>query len=191
MISQQNINRLALFANCICNHIQPGIAIHLYGELGAGKTTFASMLINTINNKYNISNNSNNSTNNTNIDCNAHLSINKNMETININTSTNKDIDTISLTKQITVTSPTFNIVNQYTINDDIEVYHFDLYRIKNINELKFIGLDDAVSDGVSIVEWPEIAKNHWKRKNIIEIHMSLSINNINTITSPDIALLN
>ena len=34
------------------------------------------------------------------------------------------------------VLSPTFNLINEYEINDNMKVYHFDLYRIKSIQEL-------------------------------------------------------
>ena len=34
------------------------------------------------------------------------------------------------------VLSPTYNLINEYKINDNLKVYHFDLYRIKSIQEL-------------------------------------------------------
>jgi len=52
------------------------------------------------------------------------------------------------------VTSPTFTIMNAYL--GRCPVYHFDLYRIDNPDELYALGLDEYLDgDGVSIVEWP------------------------------------
>lgn len=53
------------------------------------------------------------------------------------------------------VTSPTFTLMNHY--NARLDLYHFDLYRLSDPDELIEIGFDDfAHSDGVALVEWPE-----------------------------------
>lgn len=53
------------------------------------------------------------------------------------------------------VTSPTFSIVNEYS--GDIKLFHFDMYRIENENELEFTGFFDySRDDGVFAVEWSE-----------------------------------
>jgi len=55
------------------------------------------------------------------------------------------------------VTSPTFSIVNEYNFSRNI-VYHFDLYRIENIEELNVIGFEDYIySQNTCFIEWPEI----------------------------------
>lgn len=54
------------------------------------------------------------------------------------------------------VPSPTFTLVQTYALR--IPVAHFDLYRIADGSELDELGLDDALSDGVCLVEWPEQA---------------------------------
>ena len=43
------------------------------------------------------------------------------------------------------ITSPTFSIVNEYNSSQN-SFYHFDLYRIDNINELDIIGFDEYVN---------------------------------------------
>ncbi len=53
------------------------------------------------------------------------------------------------------VLSPTFNILNEYQINN-LNVKHYDLYRIKQKEELENIGLFDE-KDAINIIEWPEI----------------------------------
>ena len=70
------------------------------------------------------------------------------------------------------VISPTFNILKIYDVKNSIikRIYHYDLYRLKSINELYNIGFDEYISDSnaIHIIEWPEIAKellpkNHYK----------------------------
>ncbi|MBE5816465.1 MAG: tRNA (adenosine(37)-N6)-threonylcarbamoyltransferase complex ATPase subunit type 1 TsaE [Clostridiales bacterium] len=53
------------------------------------------------------------------------------------------------------VISPTFTIVNQYPAN--VNIYHFDLYRLDSEDMLDDIGFDEYIySDAISIIEWPE-----------------------------------
>lgn len=53
--------------------------------------------------------------------------------------------------------SPTFNIVNEYP--GDIDIYHFDLYRLESEQDLYSVDIDNYLfSDGICIIEWPEIA---------------------------------
>ena len=60
------------------------------------------------------------------------------------------------------ITSPTFTILKTYSINHKTisRLHHFDLYRIKNIEELMNIGFEEYISDknSIIIIEWPEIA---------------------------------
>ena len=54
------------------------------------------------------------------------------------------------------VSSPTFSIVNEYSAGDEI-IYHFDFYRIKNIQEAYDIGYEEYFYSGnICLVEWPE-----------------------------------
>lgn len=65
------------------------------------------------------------------------------------------------LTKQKTeVTSPTFNILQHYD-GINFPIFHFDLYRINYESELDALALMDHFNEGVSIIEWPEIANNY------------------------------
>jgi tRNA threonylcarbamoyladenosine biosynthesis protein TsaE len=59
------------------------------------------------------------------------------------------------------VISPTFSIVNEYENENGINVYHFDMYRIKNETELEFTGYYDyPQKDSVFVIEWSENIKN-------------------------------
>ncbi|WP_194189422.1 tRNA (adenosine(37)-N6)-threonylcarbamoyltransferase complex ATPase subunit type 1 TsaE [Clostridium chrysemydis] len=52
------------------------------------------------------------------------------------------------------ITSPTFTIVNEYDTGR-LKLYHFDVYRVSDPDEIYAIGFDDYIfSDGVSIIEW-------------------------------------
>ena len=66
------------------------------------------------------------------------------------------------------ITSPTFAIVNEYEVTNfqfsifNFQlVYHFDLYRIKKLEELYDIGADDYFYSGSPcFIEWPEMAES-------------------------------
>ncbi len=57
------------------------------------------------------------------------------------------------------VTSPTFTIVNEYQ-NGRLPFYHFDVYRLKNSDEIFELGFDEYLfGDGVCLIEWAEIVE--------------------------------
>jgi len=58
------------------------------------------------------------------------------------------------------MSSPTYSIVNEYTGAIDT-IYHFDLYRVKNLNECLDIGMEEYLYSGnYCFIEWPEIANS-------------------------------
>lgn len=58
-----------------------------------------------------------------------------------------------------TITSPTFAIVNEYRSDLAGElIYHFDFYRIKNLDEVYDMGYEDYFYSGaICFIEWPEL----------------------------------
>ena len=119
-----SIRQLQALSQKICRKVKQGDSIYLYGEIGAGKTTFSRFLIQSIQKKFKL--------------------------------------------KEEEVVSPTYNIVQYYNINKNINIAHYDLYRIKTKEELDNIGIFDQEYLFLNIIEWPDLIKK--KHKDRIEI---------------------
>ena len=56
------------------------------------------------------------------------------------------------------VSSPTFSLVNEYINCDGNTIFHFDLYRVHNVDELIKIGIDSYLNSGnYCFIEWPNL----------------------------------
>jgi len=69
--------------------------------------------------------------------------------------------------KNSDVLSPTFNIVYDYNVGN-LKILHYDLYRVKNYNDISQLGMFETFDDHIKIIEWPELIKP--KPKNRIDI---------------------
>ena len=59
------------------------------------------------------------------------------------------------------ISSPTFPIVNEYVNFDREKIFHFDLYRLKTIQELEKMGIDIYINSGnYCFIEWPSLAES-------------------------------
>lgn len=59
------------------------------------------------------------------------------------------------------VNSPTFALVNEYTSGRGEPIYHFDFYRIKNLEEVYDMGYEDYFySHHLCLLEWPELVES-------------------------------
>ncbi|MDH3579943.1 MAG: tRNA (adenosine(37)-N6)-threonylcarbamoyltransferase complex ATPase subunit type 1 TsaE, partial [Hyphomicrobiales bacterium] len=107
-IIEADLTVLDRISSLVAHVVKPGDLVALSGELGAGKTTFARLLI-------------------------THLS-----------GATNEEIP-----------SPTFALAQRYELGR-FPVTHIDCYRLDAPSEIEEIGLEDAVDEGVVLIEWPE-----------------------------------
>jgi len=109
---------LIMLAKPLAENLRKGDIVALWGDLGAGKTTFARTLIQAL---------------------------------------TGEDLD---------VPSPTFTLVQVYDCPQG-EVWHCDLYRLKEPEEACELGLEDAFHQSVCLIEWPERLGNLLPRRRI------------------------
>ena len=89
------------------------------------------------------------------------------------------------------ISSPTFTIVNEYK-NNDINIYHFDVYRLEDSSEFYEIGGDEYFENGICLIEWGELIQDALP-KNFIHIVFEKSTEDENirilTITTFDNSL--
>jgi tRNA threonylcarbamoyladenosine biosynthesis protein TsaE len=121
-----SLDDTALVAKELASEAKIGDIFLLYGDLGAGKTTFSRLFI---------------------------------REFLKV-----PDLD---------VTSPTFNIIQTYG-DPSKEVWHVDLYRIENSNEIYNLGLEDAYGNVLMLIEWSERFGSNIPVGNIIKLDFSI-----------------
>ncbi|MBQ7410742.1 MAG: tRNA (adenosine(37)-N6)-threonylcarbamoyltransferase complex ATPase subunit type 1 TsaE [Clostridia bacterium] len=76
------------------------------------------------------------------------------------------------------ISSPTFTIVNEYYAND-LNIYHFDVYRLADIDEFYAIGGEEYFEKGACIIEWGELIEEALP-KDYVKINFSRDNENVN-----------
>lgn len=71
------------------------------------------------------------------------------------------------------VPSPTFTLVQHYPTPSQDTIWHYDLYRLEDAEELIELGLDEALEHGICLIEWPQIAAEHLPKDRLM-IHIAL-----------------
>ena len=107
------------------------------------------------------------------------------------------------------ISSPTFNIVNEYISKseyEDINIYHFDVYRLEDSDEFYAIGGEEYFEKGICLIEWGEtiedvlpknfiqikfLKDNNSENKRTLNIHVHNNnelLNNITQIYKEDLS---
>ena len=82
-----------------------------------------------------------------------------------------------------TMSSPTFSVVNEYRTSDNKIIYHFDLYRIKNMEECLDLGMEEYLYSGnYCFIEWPDVALPLLPEK-YYSLHIKTSSDNMRSIS--------
>lgn len=82
------------------------------------------------------------------------------------------------------MSSPTFSIVNEYLSAKKESLYHFDLYRLKDLNEALDIGVEDYLySSHRCLIEWPELIESVLP-ENYLKINIKLVGDNARSLTA-------
>lgn len=88
------------------------------------------------------------------------------------------------------ISSPTFTIVNEYD-TEKIKIFHFDVYRLADVDEFFAIGGEEYFEKGASIIEWGEMIEDYipqrylkleFSRDNVNENQRCINIENIGDI---------
>ncbi|MES5101074.1 tRNA (adenosine(37)-N6)-threonylcarbamoyltransferase complex ATPase subunit type 1 TsaE [Agrobacterium sp. BA1120] len=72
---------------------------------------------------------------------------------------------------ELEVPSPTFTIVQSYALR--FPVAHLDLYRLSDVYELDELGIEEMLSDGVCLIEWPEMAAGELPKDSTITLRLT------------------
>tara|TARA_Y100000590_G_scaffold102939_2_gene116990 strand:+ start:2880 stop:3308 length:429 start_codon:yes stop_codon:yes gene_type:complete len=81
------------------------------------------------------------------------------------------------------ITSPTFTLINEYEL-DNLKVFHYDLYKLKDSQELLDIGINDYLNqNAIHFFEWPCKYESILPKPNIIIDLISLDIGRLVKVT--------
>jgi len=129
------------FGDCLAKEVSPGCIIHLDGDLGTGKTTLVRGFLRALGHQEAVKS--------------PTFTI---VEPYTIEN--NKLYNYNKLTQSVQVSS---DDLNNDALNDnllkknDIKIYHFDLYRLEDPEELEYMGIRDYLDEySIALIEWPD-----------------------------------
>src|SRR4030095_12796027 len=76
------------------------------------------------------------------------------------------------------VPSPPFTLVQTYPVelgDGPAELWHFDLYRLDRPDQVYELGIEDALAEGVSLIEWPELAAGLLPKERLLTIELQIT----------------
>ena len=68
----------------------------------------------------------------------------------------NSIFDNYLIKRPNSIKSPSFPIMINYPMQN-FEIFHYDLYRLKNINELQELNIFENLKDNITLIEWPKM----------------------------------
>ena len=71
------------------------------------------------------------------------------------------------------IKSPSFPIMLNYPLQN-FEIFHYDLYRLKNINELQELNIFENLKDNITLIEWPKMIINSSQFNNYFFINIEI-----------------
>jgi tRNA threonylcarbamoyladenosine biosynthesis protein TsaE len=82
------------------------------------------------------------------------------------------------------VTSPTFALINEYKTTKQQSIFHFDFYRIKDLEEAFDLGYEDYLYSGnFCLIEWPEMIEPLLPEK-IVRVKINVNADGSRTISA-------
>lgn len=94
----------------------------------------------------------------------------------------------LGVDEDLAVNSPSFSLINEYRSDSSAQlIYHFDLYRLENIEEAVDIGVEDYLESGaLCLIEWPDVIDPLLPLDTVDVILSVNSADNSRTITIDD-----
>ena len=78
--------------------------------------------------------------------------------------------------------SPTFGLINEYITTEGDSIYHFDFYRIENLEEVFDIGYEEYIYSGqYCFIEWPEKIESELPPETV-NVSLHVADNDVRTI---------